>query len=148
MPAIPFVPFTSDAEIAAIARGVLELSLPKPRWTHAAHFAVALWLMSCRRDLDPSRAMPGFIRAYNEATGVANTDTEGYHETITQASLRAARSFLLQDSGRRLFETCNALMASPLGKSDWLLGYWSRELLFSVEARRNWVEPDLKRLPF
>jgi hypothetical protein len=47
-----------------------------------------------------------------------------------------------------LFETCNALMASPLGKSDWLMGYWSRALLFSVEARRGWVEPDLKPLPF
>jgi hypothetical protein len=148
MSAVPFIPFTADAEIAAIGRGMLELSLPKPRWTHAAHFAAALWLISCRQDLDASRAMPGFIRAYNEATGVANTDTDGYHETITQASLRAARSFLLQNLGRSLFMTCNELMASPLGKSDWLLGYWSRALLFSVEARRGWVEPDLKPLPF
>jgi hypothetical protein len=144
----PFVPFTTDAEIAAIGRGVIELSLPKPRWTHAAHFATALWLISSRQELDASRTMPGFIRAYNEATGVANTDTDGYHETITQASLRAARAFLLQNAGQRLFETCNALMASPLGRSDWLLVYWSRTLLFSVEARRGWVEPDLKPLPF
>jgi hypothetical protein len=148
MSARPFIPFTCNAEIVAIGCGVLDLSLPKPRWTHAAHFATALWLISCRQDLDASRAMPGFIRAYNEATGVANTDTEGYHETITQASLRAARGFLLQDRGRSLFETCNALMASPLGKSDWLFGYWSRTLLFSVEARRGWVEPDLKPLPW
>jgi endonuclease III len=148
MSAVPFTPFRSDEEVAAIGLGVLELSLPKPRWTHAAHFAVALWLISRRKDLDASRAMPGFIRAYNEATGVANTDTDGYHETITQASLRAARSFLLQNPAQSLFETCNALMASPLGKSDWLLAYWTRARLFSVEARRNWVEPDLKPLPF
>jgi hypothetical protein len=140
--------FVSDDEIAAIGRGVLDLSLPKPRWTHAAHFAAALWLISCRSDLDASRDMPGFIRAYNEATGVANTDTEGYHETITQASLRAARSFLRQDPQRTLFATCNALMASPLGKSDWLLTYWTRATLFSVEARRRWVEPDVRPLPF
>jgi hypothetical protein len=148
MSAGPFIPFSSDEEIAAIGRGVLELSLPKPRWTHAAHFAVALWLICRRQDLDASRAMPGFIRAYNEATGVANTDTNGYHETITQASLRAARSFLMQYPERSLFETCNALMASPLGKSDWLLAYWTRARLFSVEARRDWIEPDLKPLPF
>lgn len=148
MSARPFAAFTSDAEIAAIGCGVLELSLPKPRWTHAAHFAVALWLISCRKELDASRAMPGLIRAYNEATGVANTDTEGYHETITQASLRAARGFLLQYPGQSLFMTCNALLASPLGKSDWLLVYWSRARLFSVEARRGWVEPDLKPLPW
>jgi hypothetical protein len=148
MSARPFIPFTCDDEIAAIGHGVLDLSLPKPRWTHAAHFATALWLIRCRPDLNVSQAMPGFIRAYNQATGVANTDIEGYHETITQASLCAARSFLLQDPGRYLFEACNALMASPLGKSDWLFAYWSRARLFSVEARRNWVEPDLQPLPF
>jgi hypothetical protein len=142
------MPFSSDDEIAAIGRGVLDLSLPKIRWTHEAHFAAAVWLISCRKDLNASRAMPGFIRAYNEATGVANTDTDGYHETITQASLRAARDFLSRHPGLSLFTTCNALMASPLGKSDWPLAYWSRGLLFSVEARRRWVEPDLKPLPF
>jgi hypothetical protein len=42
----------------------------------------------------------------------------------------------------------NALMASPLGRSDWLLAHWRRERLFSVEARREWVEPDLAPLPF
>jgi len=35
-----------------------------------------------------------------------------------------------------------------LGKSDWILTYWSREKLFSVEARRSWVEPDLLGLKF
>jgi hypothetical protein len=140
--------FNSDEEIAAVGAGLLDRSLPKLRWTHAAHFAAALWLISCRRDLDVSRDLPGFIRAYNEATGVANTDTEGYHETITQASLRAARSFLREDPARPLFATCNALLASPLGKSGWLLEYWTRARLFSVEARRGWVEPDLKPLPF
>jgi hypothetical protein len=140
--------FTSDDDIDAIGRRVLDLSLPKARWTHAAHFAMALWLMARRPDLDPSSAMPGFIRAYNEATGVANTDNSGYHETITQASLRAARNLLVLHPDRSLFANCNALMASPLGRSDWLLAYWSRDRLFSVEARRRWQEPDLKPLPF
>lgn len=148
MSALASNPFISDEEIATIGRGLLDRSLPKARWTHAAHFAAALWLMASGPDLAAERDMPGFIRAYNEATGVANTDTQGYHETITQASLRAARSFLRQDPRRSLFATCNALMASPFGQSAWLLAYWSRPILFSVEARRRWVEPDLKPLPF
>lgn len=140
--------FASDDEIDALARRLLDLSLPKAQWTHAAHFATALWLIACRPDLDAPSAMPGFIRAYNEATGVANTDTGGYHETITQASLRAARIFLMQHPGSTLSATCNALMASPLGKADWLLAHWTSERLFSVEARKRWLEPDLKPLPF
>jgi hypothetical protein len=71
---VPLISFASDEEIAAIGRGLLSRSLPKPQWTHQAHFAAALWLISCRQDLDAARDMPGFIRAYNEATGVANTE--------------------------------------------------------------------------
>jgi hypothetical protein len=127
---------------------LLDQSLPKSQWTHAAHFAAAVWLLARRQDLDAERDMPGFIRSYNEATGVANTDSGGYHETITQASLRAARSFLAQAPQRSLCDTCNAIMASPFGKSDWLLAYWSREWLFSVRARKFWVDPDLQPLPF
>jgi hypothetical protein len=140
--------FASDDEVAAIARGVMELSLPKAHWTHRAHFACAVWLLARRPDLDLPRVMPGFIRAYNEATGVANTDTGGYHETITQASLRAAKAFLKTCADQPLFAVCNALMDSPLGNKDWLLDYWSRERLFSAAARRAWVEPDLAPLPF
>jgi hypothetical protein len=44
--------------------------------------------------------------------------------------------------------TCNALMRSPLGQPEWLLEYWTRPRLFSVEARRAWLEPDIRRLPF
>jgi hypothetical protein len=42
----------------------------------------------------------------------------------------------------------NELLAGEYGRSDWLLSYWSKPLLFSVAARRAWVEPDLKPLPF
>jgi hypothetical protein len=40
------------------------------------------------------------------------------------------------------------LLATEWGRSDWLLTYWSKSLLFSVAARRAWVEPDLRPLPF
>ncbi|MGA0600580.1 hypothetical protein ACO2Q3_07730 [Caulobacter sp. KR2-114] len=145
----PFIPFVSDDEIATIGRGLIDRSLPKPLWTHAAHFAAAVWLMRERPDLDLPRDMPPMIRAYNAATGVANTDTSGYHETITLASLRAAAAFLQgRPAGEPLHLSCNALMASPLGNRDWLLSYWSRERLFSAAARRAWAAPDLAALPF
>ena len=144
-----FRPFTCDADVAAIGRGLIERTLPKPVWTHGAHFAAALWLIRERPDLTPARDMPPLICAYNEATGVENTDNAGYHETITQASLRAAAAFLRKvPPGTPLFTACNELMAGPLGKADWLLSYWSSERLFSVAARRRWVEPDLQPLPF
>lgn len=139
--------FTSDADIERIGRGVHDRTLPKKEWTHAAHFAAAFWVLR-RSDMDAARDMPGLIRAYNEATGVANTDTGGYHETITLASLRGARAWLLSHADIPLHEALESLLASPYGRSDWPLAYWSKPVLFSVEARRAWVEPDLKPLPF
>lgn len=143
-----FVPFTSDEEIVLIGSGLVDRTLPKTVWTHAAHFAAVLWLLKNRIEVEVSREMPGFIRAYNEATGGANTDTSGYHETITQASIRAARDFLSGAPPQPLFMTCNALMCSRLGEPDWLLDYWTRPRLFSVEARRAWLGPDIRSLPF
>jgi hypothetical protein len=138
---------SSDADIERIGLGVLTRTLPKPEWTHAAHFAAAIWLLS-RPDRDAMREMPGLIRAYNEATGVANTDSSGYHETITLASLKAARAWLHARPDKALHISLLELLASTYGRSDWLLAYWSRPLLFSVAARRTWMEPDLAPLPF
>jgi hypothetical protein len=143
-----FAAFVSDEEIFGIGRGLLDHTLPKPAWTHAAHFAAAAWLLQCRKDINVARDMPYMIRAYNEATGVANTDSGGYHETITQASLRATRAFLAERPQLALFAAVNELLRSPLGQPEWLLEYWSRGRLFSVEARKCWVEPDLAPLPF
>jgi len=141
-------PFLSDDEIQSIGRGLVDLTLPKTSWTHAAHFAATLWLMKCCPEVEASRDLPGIIRAYNEANGVANTDKGGYHETITQASIRGARAFLAEEATQPLFVTCNTLLKSPLGRSDWLFEYWSRPRLFSIEARQRWLEPDIRRLPF
>jgi len=140
--------FSNDNEIARAGRKFLDRSLPKPEWTHAAHFAVTLWLMRHRPEIDLETQMPGLIRAFNEATGTPNTDTGGYHDTITRASLGVARAVLARAAAKPLHEILDRLLASPLGDSKWLLIYWSRERLFSVEARRGWLAPDLKPLVY
>jgi hypothetical protein len=139
--------FDSDTEIEHIGRGLIDRALPKPSWAHAAHFAAALWLLRSR-GADAMIDMPPLIRAYNEATGVPNTDTSGYHETITLASLRAGCAWLVDRPGMPLHVVLEGMLATALGRSDWLLTYWSRPVLFSVAARRMWVDPDLGPLPF
>ncbi len=141
--------FTSDKQIHYIAHGIITCSLPKSEWTHAAHFAAAVALLSERGLRAAETDMPGLIRSYNDATGVENSDTDGYHETITLASLRVAHTFVVAATpNKMLFEITNTIMASPLGTPGWLIKYWSKEKLFSVEARRSWQEPDLKPLDF
>ena len=141
--------FTCEDDIHRIGEGLVARTLPKAEWTHGAHFAAALWLMRYRPDITPVRDMPGLIRTYNESVGGVNDDTSGYHETITQASLRAARGvFDAYAADMPVWRIANALMKTQFANPNWLLEYWSRDRLMSVEVRRAWLEPDLKPLPF
>lgn len=139
--------FRSNAEIARIAHGLIDRSLPKAEWTHAAHFAAAVWMLRSP-DHNALKDIPGLIRAYNEACCVENTETGGYHETITLASIYVARQVcMMLPDVTPAYEVTNAILASEYGQSDWLLKYWSSDRLFSVAARRRWSPPDLMALP-
>lgn len=140
--------FETDDEIEVLAHAMIACALPKEEWTHAAHFAAALWLVHTRGEAAARADMPGLIRAYNESVGGRNTDTEGYHETITQASLTmAARALKAAGPEAPLTDALAALMAGPCGRSDWIFAYWTKDALFTPEARRAWIAPDLQPLP-
>ncbi|WP_310476354.1 hypothetical protein [Sandarakinorhabdus sp.] len=140
---------TKDDDIARLARAMIDCTLPKAEWTHAGHFAAALWLLRHRPDLAEYDEMRRLISRYNEATSTPNTDDGGYHHSITIASLRAAAHHLAaQGPDTPLHVVLARLMASMQGRSDWLLAHWHRETLFSAAARRDWVAPDLAPLPF
>jgi hypothetical protein len=140
--------FHSDAEIEHIGEGLLERLLLRAEWTHEAHLAATTYLLLRRPDLDIDRKLPGIIRSFNESVGGVNSDSEGYHETITRVFLRGVRLFLEDaDASDPLHELVNELLSSPVGRRDWPLRFYSPQRLFSVEARRHLVEPDLRALP-
>lgn len=140
--------FHSDAEVEHIGEGLLARSLPRAEWTHEAHLAATTYLLLKRTDVDIDKELPGIIRRYNESVGGVNSDTEGYHETITRVFLSGVRLFLAEaDPKEPLHELVNDLLLSPMGRRDWPLRFYSPARLFSVEARRRFVEPDLEALP-
>lgn len=140
--------FATDAAVRRVGEGLLDRSLPREEWTHEAHLGSCLWLLRERRDIDLPRQLPAIIAGYNEAVGGRNTDTEGYHETITQAYIRLVGAWLAANGrGQGLAELVNAMLHSALGDRDVLLAHYSRERLFTVEARKGWVEPDLATFP-
>ena len=140
--------FHSDDEIVRIGEGLMARTLPRPEWTHEAHLATTTYLLTRRPDIDIDKELPGFIRAYNESVGGVNSDSEGYHETITRVFLHGVRLFLAEaDFKEPLHELVNELLLSPMGRRDWPLRFYSPARLFSVEARRNFVPPDIGTLP-
>jgi hypothetical protein len=140
--------FSSDAEIEHIGKGLLARTLPRAEWTHEAHLAATTYLLLRHAEIDLDQALPGLIRSYNESVGGVNSDSEGYHETITRVFLRGVRLFLEEaDNGEPIHELVNELLLSPMGRRDGPFRFTSRELILSDQARRRIVDPHDRALP-
>jgi len=138
----------SADQVIRIYDGIIERNLPKAEWTHGAHLRAGTALIIKRGIKKAELKMPDIIRNYNIACGVKNTATDGYHHTITLSYLRIIAKFL-NDSFKPPIDlgmAASAVLASEISDPKYLLGYYSRDLLFSVKARKEWQAPDLRDL--
>ena len=139
---------TTAEAIEELVQGFLRGDLPRARWSHRAHLLVGLWHLQ-RYPADQALGLlRQRIRRYNTAVGVANTDHSGYHETLTRFYLEAIQAEL---SGFGVLQAlapsqrpaaAAALLASPLAEVSFPLRVYSRQRLFSVAARRQWLPPE------
>jgi hypothetical protein len=128
-----------DELISKLAR----CALRKEEWTHEAHLVAGFWytyLLGSAHSLEEMRLR---IRRHNESVGTPNTDDSGYHETITRLYLRGIENELAKVHGQDLESSLASLLDSEVADRAWPLRFYSRDRLFSVAARRTWVEPDL-----
>ncbi|MBL8701622.1 MAG: hypothetical protein JNK67_24795 [Alphaproteobacteria bacterium] len=130
----------------AVVAGFLDRTLPRPAWTHQAHLAVGLWHVREFGEVAARARLRDGIRAYNEAVGTPNSDTRGYHETATRFYVWAAARHLERAGAAPLLDLVNGFVADPLGAKSSLFVFWSKQRLMSVEARRDWLAPDLAPL--
>jgi hypothetical protein len=136
--------FPDDAAVRRIGEGLIACTLTRAEWTHEAHLAACLYVVTERPDLVAERDLPTIIRRFNESVGGVNDETQGYHETITQVYIRGVRGVLGRvDARLPLVEKVNALLQAEEGRRDWPLRFYSAGVLFSAEARLGWVEGDL-----
>ena len=138
-------PPTSD-EIYAYVADLDRWVLPRERWNHAGHLVVGLVYLDRYPVPEALRRLRSAISGYNTATGIPNTATSGYHETLTRWYLEQI------DAWRRTLDTAglvsqvDALLASPLADPDAPLRSYRSETLHSPEARRTWIAPERDRI--
>ena len=125
---------------SSIFRAFCARSLPKSEWTHQAHLVVCRVALSNRTPRETIDFLRDAIRSYNDATGVENTTSSGYHETLTRYFVGAVASLGGVDL-EEVFAAGRCQTSAPLS-------HWSRELLFGPLARAEWVEPDVAPLPW
>ncbi len=141
-----YPPFESERAVLDIVAGFRARSLPRPAWTHQAHLAVGLWHVLTFGEAAAKPLLREGIRRYNESVGTPNSDTRGYHETVTMFYVWAAARFAELNGPGALLDLVNGFVASRLGAKETAFDHWSRERLLSVAARHGWVEPDLRPL--
>ncbi len=140
------VTFRTTEEILALVRRFEDCTLPRAEWTHAAHLTVALWHILQFDWPEAVAHVRRGIKRYNAAHGILTTPTGGYHETLTLFWLRTVRRFLEaeRNEARALIHLANELVATH--DKGLPLTHYTRNRLFSPEARATWVEPDLRPL--
>ena len=115
---------------------------PAGRFGHADHLYIAWRLV---RELGPTRGAELFadgLRSLTERHG----QQRKYHETLTGFWLRLVAHCVEQRPELGDFEAF--LDAFPLLRDSSIAGrHWSETSLWSDEARRRWVAPDLLGLP-
>lgn len=79
----------------------------------------------------------------NDSHGTPNTDASGYHETLTMFWLLTIEEFVGKTKYGGLAELANRLIAVCDAKLPFK--FYSRERLFSADARARYVEPDLQK---
>lgn len=125
----------------AFARAFEDGAVTPAEFTHLAHVRVA-WVYLREAD-SPDEAlerMRGAIRRFAAAAGAS----QKYHETITVLWMRLLEDVRIQGASGELEEV---LLTYPeLANKDLPLQYYSRDRLFSDEARAAWLEPDRRPL--
>ncbi len=119
-----------------------DCSLPIEQWTHRAHVRVAYLFASTQDFASAVDRMREKIKAYNKATDTPEAIDRGYHDTITQAFMRLVLAANLQTGPHESSEKFCDSHPELLSKQT-LLIYYSRERLMTLDAKKQFIEPDL-----
>jgi hypothetical protein len=130
----------TDSEIETLVRRFEDCSLPRSDWTHASHLVMALWYLRLLPKEEATLRIREGIGRYNRSQDNVN----GYHETITLAWVEVVERFLSSRDRSQPISTLAGALLEACGDKDHLLRYYSKDVLMSGEARRNWVAPDRK----
>ena len=135
-----------ESEIDEFIAAFEGCTLPKERWTHGAHLLTgAYYVHGLGRDAALEK-MRICVRRYNESVGGKNTETSGYHETITVMWIRLLDRLLREVGPMGRSEFVALAVDRFVGEKYVFKQYYDFDVVGSVEARRRWVEPTLLEL--
>ncbi len=133
--------YSSENELLHIVKTFENGTISREKWRHAEHLTVALYYLSNDNYETALTKMRDGIFNLLRAFEIDLTKEMPYHETLTIFWMQAVDDFRKTKNGYSLVETCNELVETF--DKDYPLKFYSRELLFSDEARTKFVKGDL-----
>ena len=117
--------------------------LSPTEFNHRGHIRLAYIYLTEHDDDTAYQLMRDSLIRFITHNGV---DISKYHETITRAWVLAVRHFMENDTGSESAKEFIANNPKMLDK-EIMMTHYSAELLFSNEARGEFVAPDLDPIP-
>lgn len=139
--------YATETEIIELIKAFEDCTLARSEWTHSAHLTVALWYL-IHNPLTAADQIRFGIQRYNQAHRIESTPTGGYHETITRFWIRLIELNLDRIHGQVSLLHLTNQLTNLYSNPDVLFEYYSRDVIFSSEARCRWIEPNLKSLTY
>ena len=135
--------YSTEKEITDLVRSFEEATISRDEWKHAEHLIVALhYLSHYDADTAYTKMRGGIHKLLVKGFGVDLSKEMPYHETITVFWMRTVASFLANSNGSSLPEKVSEMVLRY--DKEYPLRFYSRELLFSDEARARFIEPDIR----
>ena len=135
--------YRNDADIEKLVASFEDASIARDVWKHDEHLVVALYYLNKFGDVHDAtnKIRDGLFNLLTEGFKVDLTKEMPYHETLTVFWMKTVDEFSRNTNGVPLHEKANKLVEEY--DKDYPLKFYSREYLFSDEARARFVEPDL-----
>jgi hypothetical protein len=135
--------YRTDVDIYALVKKFEDRTLLKAEWTHAAHLTVGLYYCFHYSFGVARNLMRDGIYWLNDMHGTPNTHSSGYHETLTIFWLNKIAEFLKENQHDMELAPLARGLIEKLSDPELPLRDYSRERLFSAEARLGYIDPDL-----
>lgn len=134
--------YATNSEIEKVVTGFEDTSIARSDWKHSQHLVVALCYVE-RFGLESAieKMRDGLFKLLTEGFKVDLTKEMPYHETLTIFWMRTVADFASKLNGISLHAKANSLIDTF--DKDYPLKFYTRECLFSDDARARFVEPDL-----
>lgn len=135
--------FKGEKEIIDLVRSFEEATVSQEDWHHAEHLVVALYYLD-RHDMETATAKmrDGIFNLLTRGFSVDLIKEMPYHETLTVFWMRTIDRFNSSRNGASLIQKANEIVESY--DKDYPLRFYSREFLFSDEAKARFVEGDIE----